>query len=160
MDVFCIILPKLFILAFIQEHISYTPFYIYTCITPKRGTESAHAEGPSVVEGFVCMRQTTGLVMTGVKLAKASSWLRYSWSIFCEKQTTSPVMTEVQLAKASIWLCYSRGSVCKKQTTGPVMTNVQLAKASFWLLYSRGSIYRKQMTGHMMAGVELETPKA
>jgi hypothetical protein len=47
----------------------------------KRGAESAHVEGPSVVKGFVCMRQATNPMMTGVELAKASSWLRYSRSI-------------------------------------------------------------------------------
>jgi hypothetical protein len=47
------------------------------------------------------MRQTTGPVMTGVELAKASSWLRYSQGFVCMRQMTGPVMTGVELAKAS-----------------------------------------------------------
>jgi hypothetical protein len=39
-------------------------------MTPKRGTECAHVEGLSLVEGYVCMRQTTGPVMTGVELQR------------------------------------------------------------------------------------------
>jgi hypothetical protein len=158
-------------------------------MTPKRGTECSHAEGPSLVEGSVCMRQTigpmitgvklakasswlrcsqgsvcmrqtTGPVMTGVELAKVSSWFRYIRSFVCRKQTTGPVMAKVELAKANSWLHYSQSFVCRKKTTGPVMTEVELAKASSWLCYSRGSVWRKQMTGCVMTGVELETPKA
>jgi hypothetical protein len=82
--------------------------YIYTCITPKCGAGSARAEALSLVEGSVCMRQTTGPGMTGVELAKASSWLRYSRGSVCMRQTTGPVMTGVELAKASSRLRYNR----------------------------------------------------
>jgi hypothetical protein len=50
--------------------LSCTLSYIYTCITPKCGARSARAEGLSLVEGSVCMRQTTGPVMTRVELAR------------------------------------------------------------------------------------------
>jgi hypothetical protein len=39
------------------------------------------------------MRQATDTVMTGVELAKASSWLRYSQNIVCMRKVTGPVMT-------------------------------------------------------------------
>jgi hypothetical protein len=80
MDVLCIILANLFILAFMQKHTfmhTFIHIYMLTCITPKCGAGSARAEGLSLVESSICMRQTTGPVMTGVELAKASSRLRY-----------------------------------------------------------------------------------
>jgi hypothetical protein len=106
MDVLCIILANIFVLAFMQKLTFIHAFIHITCITPKHGAQSAHVEGSSGVKGSVCRKQTTGPVMTGVELAKASSWLRYSRSIVSMRQTTGPVMTGVELAKASSRLHY------------------------------------------------------